>query len=550
VRDALYERLAPQVRSLLHWRVGQALQTICGDEPEEQLLEIAHHFYNGVDQGNGEQAIGVCSRAGALASKRLAYEEAVVQFRRAIELTDVYLPEHEATKCDLHLALGAEQARTGERAAAQATFGFAARLAAGLDDGVRFARAALGAFPGFFAVEAGAPDTFAISLLREALERVGEGDLNLRALLLARLAMALAWSDEGEQRTALTREASSLASASGIPTLVLQVLLARWFAEWTPDGFEERWNIAAELMDRARVSADRETLLLCRLFWVTCLLERGEMGEFLRQVAAFEEAAEVLRQPEALWYAALLRSVHALHEGRLADAETLSARFAEIGELVGDANVFHSRMAHKIILAWEAGEIEALVEGARQGCEAYPSMVGWRAAYAWSLSQAGRLEECRREFETLARAGFDRIPKRMDWSLTLAFLADVAALIGARKEAAILYELLQPLRGRLLVLGLCVANWGCVSRHLGLLALVMGHEADAARLLLEAIEVDDRVGARAWAARSRYEFVRMAYRSQDSELRDRASKFLKEAEEIAEELSLTDLRHRLSSLGT
>jgi tetratricopeptide (TPR) repeat protein len=511
-------------------------------------LEIAHHFYRGVDEGDGQRAIGVCSRAGALASRRLAYEEAVVQYRRGIELAEVYLPADEALRCDLHLALGAEQARTGERAAAQATFGAAAASAAALEDGVRFARAALGAFPGFFAVEAGAPDAFAIRLLREGLHRIGDGNPNLRALLLARLAMALAWSDEGTQRTALTREAAALASASGDPSLELQVLLARWFAEWTPDGFDERWRIAEELMERARAAGDRETLLLCRLFWVTCLLERGETGEFLRQVAAFEEAAEVLRQPEALWYAALLRSVHALHEGRLAEAEALSARFAEIGELVGDANAFHSRMAHKIILAWEAGQSDALIEGAFRGSESYPGMVGWRAAYAWSLCQAGRLEDARREFLVLARAGFDQIPKRMDWSLTIAFLAEVAAEIGERKEAEILYELLLPLRGRSLVLGLCVANWGCPSRHLGRLALVMGREADAAEFLLEAIEVDDRAGARPWAARSRYEFVRMAYHSQDGEVRGRAAQFLSEAERTAKELGLVDLTRRLDSL--
>ena len=548
VRDALYERLTPHVRSALHWRVGEALQKVAGDDPEIQLLEIAHHFYRGVDQGNAVQALETCVAAGALASKTLAYEEAVVQYGRAIELASLCRGDDEMLRCELHLVLGAEQARAGDRAASQATFGTASRLARNLDDGVRFARAAMGALPGFFAVEAGSPDAFAIALLREALERAGDGNPHLRALLLARLAMALAWSEEGAHRIALSREAAALASASGDSVLILQVLLARWFAEWEPEGFEERWGIAEELMERASLSGDRETLLLCRLFWVTCLLERGEMTEFLRQVRVFEEAAEVLRQREALWYAALLRSVHALHEGRLADAEVLSSRFAEIGELVGDANVFHSRMAHKIILAWETGKHEELVAGALRGCEAYPGVVGWSAAYAWSLGQAGRLDACRREFEALARRGFQQIPKRMDWAVTMAFLADVAALLGAEEEADTIFRLLQPLRGRSLVLGLCVANWGCASRYLGGLAHAMGRDADAAELFLEAIKVDDRVGARAWAARARYDYARLAHLSGDRELCERAAPLLREAERTAKELGLSDLARRLDDL--
>jgi DNA-binding winged helix-turn-helix (wHTH) protein/tetratricopeptide (TPR) repeat protein len=548
VRDALYDRLPPKIRSALHWRVGEALQKIAGDNSEGQLLEIAHHFYRGVGQENGLRALETCAAAGALASKRLAYEEAVVQYGRATELASLYRDRDHGLLCELHLALGAEQARAGDRGASQATFGVASNLARRLDDGVRFAGAALGAFPGFFAVEAGAPDAFAIALLREALDRIGDTNPHLRALLLARLAMAVAWSDEGTNRITMSREAARLATTSGDPALILQVLLARWFAEWEPGGFEERWDIAEELMERASLSGDRETLLLCRLFWVTCLLERGEMAEFLRQVTVFEEAAEVLRQREALWYAALLRSVHALHEGRLADAEALSLRFAEIGELIGDANVFHCRMAHKIILGWETGKTEELITAALQGCEAYPGVVGWRAAYTWSLGQAGRLDECRREFEALARRGFQHIPRRMDWGVTMAFLADVAALLGAEKEAGAIYRLLEPLRGRSLVLGLCVANWGCASRYLGSLARTMGRDSEAAELFLEAINVDDHAGARAWAARDRYEYARLCQHSADRQVSERAASMLREAEQSSAELGLSNLALRLDGL--
>jgi hypothetical protein len=365
------------------------------------------------------------------------------------------------------------------------------------------ALAAVGSFPGFFAVEAGAPDVEVIDLLREALATTSLEDGKQRALLKSRLAMAIAWFEEGNERRVLCEEAHAFAAESGDLALQVQVLLARWFAEWAPDEFQQRWAIARDLISRARLFGDTETLLLCRLFWVTCLLERGEIAEFRREVAIFQDAAERLRQPEALWYAALLQAVEALHSGRLREGEKLSARFFSIGRLVGDANVFHSRMAQRFLIAREQAEWELLVRIASEAVEAYPRVVGWRATKAWALSEAGRLEEARHEFVSLSQQGFEDIPRRMDWSVTIALLSDVAVALEAREEGETLFRLLKPLRGRLIVVGLCVVTWGCASQYLGKLRVLSGSMAEGAALLAESAEIEDAAGAEAWAVRSR-----------------------------------------------
>jgi hypothetical protein len=77
----------------------------------------------------------------------------------------------------------------------------------------------------------------------------------------------------------------------------------------------------------------------------------------------------------------------------------------------------------------------------------------------------------------------------------------------------------------------------------------MGREAEALQLLEEAIETDERVGARAWAARSRYEFARVACRSENRKVRSQAAQAFEEAREAAESLGLTDLKRRLGSLS-
>lgn len=548
IRELIYESMEPSKRLEYHRAIALALERRHGAAGGSAVSEYAFHMYRSASADSSLRCVEACMAAGSYASAQLAYEDAAVQYSRALELATVHLPAEVALHCDIYLGLGMEISRTGDRAGARIHFMRAVALARSIQDSARLAHAAMACFPGFFAVEAGAPDIEVIALLREAIAGVQGGELRLRALLQSRLAMAIAWYERGYERRSLCIEASKLAKLVGDPGLEVQVLLARWFAEWDPTEFEKRWSIAQDLISRARLVGDTETLLLCRLFWVTCLLERGEISEFRRESGVFQDAADRLRQPEALWYAALLRAVDALHSGRLVEAEKHSAAFFSIGRLVGDANVFHSRMGQRFLIAREQGEWDLLVRIASEAVDAYPGVVGWRATKAWALSEAGRLEEARREFLPLARSGFENIPRRMDWSVTMALLSEVAVALGAREEGDALYALMKPLRGRLIVLGLCVLTWGCGSQFLGRLRILSGRLDEGVVLLEEAVAVEDAVGARAWAARSRLALAEALkdptmMRSQWSR-----AEVIQGCREAAESLGLVDLNRRLSAL--
>lgn len=504
VRELVYDALEPAIRREYHGRVASALERIHGDAMSHSVLsEYSLHMYRGADSGDSMRCVAACMKAGSYAGSQLAYEEAVTQYSRALEIATLHLHHEQTLHCDIHLALGAELSRTGDRSEARSHFMRSVGLARATSDSERLALAAMGCAPGFFAVEAGAPDLEVIEILREALAGIDTADLRMQSLLKSRLAMAIAWYERGSERRELCREAGEIATRLDDPGLQLQVLLAKWFAEWDPTECEVRWRVAAELIHLASAVGDTETRLLCRLFWVTCLLERGEIDEFRREVASFRDAADRLRQPEALWYATLLESVDSLHSGNLRDAEVQSSRFFSIGRLVGDANVFHSRMAQRFLMARELAEWDLLVGIASEAVEAYPGVVGWRATKTWALSEAGRVDEARLEFARLAIGGFENIPRRMDWSVTMALLSEVAVALDARQEGEVLYRLMEPLRGRLIVLGLCVLTWGCGSQFLGKLRILLGDREGGARLLAEAVAVEDAAGARAWAARSR-----------------------------------------------
>lgn len=516
VREVLYERVELVERARMHWLVADAIEAIHGVEAEEFCSEIAFHRFSGSTYGEPLRAISACRRAGLIASAQLAYEEAATQFQRALELAEVVVPRDSELQCDLLLALGREQTRSGDRDLAAATLARAAALAREMGDGTRLAAAALASSPGLFSVEAGAPDEFVIALLREAIASCGVGDDRVRARLMARLAMALAWCDSADEKAWLIADASRIASARRDSQLELHVLVAQWFAEWQPAEFERRWSIADRLIVQSGSDGDPETSLLCRLFHVTCLLERGEIKEFKRQVALFTEAADSLRQPEAIWYSTLLRAMLALHLGELDEADRCSRQFAQLGEMVRDANVFHSRTSHRVLLAWESGDLDEMVNAASAGCDAFPAMYGWHSARAWALARAGRVIEAQREIDFLVRNGVDAIPRTMDWPVTMAILGETAVLLGDPDLSEAVFRELGCLRGRTIVLGLCVATWGCASRYLGRLASVRGEWNLSEQLLREAVEVDTRAEAKAWAAWSMYELGRVLMNHPDA----------------------------------
>lgn len=550
VRDVLYDTVPVEERSRLHWKIGLAISHRPELATSSQLEDAAFHLYTGLSAGDPTTAFTACRLAGQACSARFAYEESATHFLRASSIASAYLPESIEDRCDVEFALGSELLRSGDRDGGAAAMRRAADFARRSCDWHRLARVALGSFPGFFSIEAGAPDDGVIALLRESLDRTSAESATTRALVMSRLAMALAWTNCDDERTALTRGAWELARTSADVSLKLQVLIARWFAEWRPENFESRWSIADELMAFAGDACDRETTLLCRLFFVTCLIERGETNEFERQLSVFEEAAEVIRQPEAIWYSTLLKATYALHVGRISEADQLSRRFAEFGELIRDANVFHSRTTHRVLIAHEMARYDEMVGAASEGSDRYPAMYGWKAARIWALLLSDRVSEGRREFDILCRDGIASIPRRMDWTVTMAMLSESASRLRDRERCLELLKLFEPLRGRMIVLGLCVVTWGCASRFLAKLAAALGQYDQAERFFDEAIAREDEAGARVWAAWSRLELGQLLLSRPTGGLgRSRAARLIEEARSANSALGLTGLGNALERIS-
>jgi hypothetical protein len=100
-------------------------------------------------------------------------------------------------------------------------------------------------------------------------------------------------------------------------------------------------------------------------------------------------------------------------------------------------------------------------------------------------------------------------PADRNWAPAASFASELAAALGARAACRWLYDALTPLAGGVAVMGVAITFRGAVDHHLGLLAAALDRPAAARAHLEHALAVHDRLGARTWALKSRYELARV-----------------------------------------
>jgi hypothetical protein len=124
---------------------------------------------------------------------------------------------------------------------------------------------------------------------------------------------------------------------------------------------------------------------------------------------------------------------------------------------------------------------------------------------ALCCTNAGDLAGARSAYEQLAARNFE-LPPDSNWLLAIAVLADTAAALGDRDGASTLAGLLEPYADRHVVLN-CFggggAYWGPVAHHLGRLAAILGHGAEARAHLERAVRACAAMRAIAFTPRSR-----------------------------------------------
>jgi hypothetical protein len=533
VRETLYAELGTAERGRLHGAVGEAMEQIYEGELDGRLSELAHHFFEAAMAGDAGKAVDYSTRAGRRAARGLAWDEAARLFRQALAALELDQPDP-SRRAELLVELGRAEVHTGARSARE-TLGTAAAAAEEVGRPDLLARAALDF--GAFALSPGIVDEELVRLLERALAGLEDSDSPLRVRLLARLGVALYWSEDEARRLTAAEQAVAMARRLDDRPALAYALANRQAATSSPDRTEECVETALELFRLCESSADLELELPVRVRQIGYLLELDDLAGADVALETLTRLAAESRDPRAQAYVPLQRSRRLAMEGALEEAEYMTGEAARLATDLSDSTIPLQTAAQVIAIRWSQGRLREKHSELKRFADSYPAMPVYRAALALSFSEDGCDADARRELRLLAARDFERIPRDNVWLLAMAFLSETCARLGEAKEAATLYRLLAPFEGRNVVSPDAIFA-GPVSRYLGLLSIARQDWEAAERHLGAAFDQASLDGARPTMARTRLDHARMLLARGGAADRVRAAALLEEARTLANELGL------------
>jgi DNA-binding winged helix-turn-helix (wHTH) protein/tetratricopeptide (TPR) repeat protein len=534
IHEAILAELDGLRRARLHLALGLAFEA-AGGEVAAPAAELARHFLAAEALGTSARAAHWSLRAGAAASRSLAYEEAAGHYERALARLDPGALAPEA-RYDLLLALGrARHFGLGDYVRAREAFSAAAAVARELGDPARLAEAALAyaAIPQSSVPEA---ERECCAVLEDALAAQPPDAELARARLLARLAAFLASEPRRQaEAVALARGALATARRAQDASTVLEALLplnrALRLQGLTPP--EERLAVSAESSALAEALDAGVFENLARGQRISPLLELARRAEVDTEVDRYAALAERLRVPALSWLVPILRAMQQLLDGDFGRVEATALSALPVAAKVPGSVAPGVIAVLLYVLRREQGRL-AEVEGAMRGLVAsYPGVPGPRAWLALLLAESGRPDLAREELAWFAREGLGTLAGTEGWRPSLAMLGEACLAVGEDGLLPALHAELLPVARHCLVVGDGILCVGPAARVLGGMAARLGRLDEAWAHFERALALAGELRSPPWAARTRLDWARALLRHGGRADRARAAVLAGEARAAA-----------------
>jgi class 3 adenylate cyclase len=365
----------------------------------------------------------------------------------------------------------------------------------------------------------------------------------LRANVLANLAMALYFRSTRERRAELTTLAVEMAKRLGDPATLGYALNSRHVALWSPANFEERIEIADEIVRLGEEAGDAALTLTGRGWRIAGLLELGDWTAVELEIEAYTRLAAETRLPRFLWLVGVWDAMRRLLRGPFdEEAEALIARALALGQKANDADALQTFGAQMLFLRKEQKRIAEMEGGVRMYVDQYPTIRTWRCALAYLYALDGRPAEARAALTPVIDQGFRSIPHDLYLVTALALSAHTLFVLEDRENAAVVYDLLLPFEGQIVTVGYgVVISFGSVAHYLGLLATTLERFDEASRHFAEALAAHTRIGALPLAAHTQHADARMLVERGGPEDSRKALELVNRALATAQELGMRAL---------
>jgi tetratricopeptide (TPR) repeat protein len=489
VREAVYEGLGPVRTRRLHQRIGNALERAYRGR-DELAATLAHHFLRAAPLTPSDKAVSYSTRAGELAARSVAYEQAARHFEDALRALDLGVPDP-LRRCEVLLALGDVRWRAGEVDTARRIFTEAARAAKAAGDSMLFARAALGYGEGVggqgLTFQA---DQTLITLLEDAL-RARDIDDVLRARLMARLAVQCYWTNDPDRGVRLSTEAVEIAERLDDPRLLLETVYS--LDARRPASSSEVMRADA-IIAAATERDDLELLFWAYQYRLTILAELRDVPSVDADINACSRIADELRIARYRWQATSWRFGRALMRGDLAHADRLAEESLRLCEQFESGPALFVYGAQLGVLRWLQGRFDELEPMLVSYAEQYPWIPGYSAGLALMYAEAMRVPESRAATERLAAGEFAVLRENPAERLSLWMLAVATRVIDDPAAARLLAKGLDAYADMDITMAGIVLNLGSTRLPMGLYAAAQGDLDRALDELEQAVERNAETG--------------------------------------------------------
>lgn len=544
VAEVLRTALGTAARAELHQRIAAALEHTHRDDPGPHLAALAHHYCEALAVGSAEKAIAYSRRGAAYASSQSAFAEAARLYGMTLRALAAGRGSDQAVACETLLAMGEAQAHGESLEQARQAFERAAEIARRLGRSDLLAQAALRAsawFGTFFTL-----DRALTTLVEEALAAVGDGDSAARAALLAVLGGERHWAGQREAGLSLSDDAVAMARRIADPRALVSALWVASQIRWGPDDVAGRLASATEIAALAESIGDQQRALRAREMRFTALLEMGDIPAVRAETQAY--AALARRAGEEFGIVERFDAALALLRGDFARAEQQIQALAQHAERRQDRALLVCVHALSAALWEEQGRLDPAHLNAETSAllAQSPALVAqYRVVSALLQLLAGQHAEAAAELAALARAQCAAIPRDWNWLDNMRGLSILCVALRDAPHAAVVYELLLPYADRNIT-----AGWGDVARgsaalYLGALARVLGRHDAALAHLDQALDFNERMGARPSVARTQYEAGRTALERDAAGDRERGLDLLRSSVVTAVALGMKPLERRV-----
>ncbi len=545
IPETLYNGLSGPARRELHQRIADAIEALYSPDLEPYLSELAHHHASSLPDGNLEKAHDYAARAAARAEKTFAYEEAARLYGLALSTLDSTSQSDHRRRCELTLSLASALYSSGEFDRAREQFEKAAAAAIKLGDTDKQAIAVLGL--GMAPSPPGVPNHALIKMFEDALAALGEHDSPLRALVLARLAEELYWSDEHARRNELSLLAVEISRRTGDRHALIDSLYRRHIVLTAPDTTEERLAISTEILSLIQEIGASDAVLRAHYLRIEDLVELGHMDAVDREIEVYQQRMHELRQQHLEIYDLML-AMRALMKGQFEEAEQLALRGFETGQRRREGFSQQILAAQLSTVRREQGRLAELAPVVKGFISQYPSLTYARCGLAFCYSQMNDRASALEEFEHLAADEFKAISRNATWLPSMVLLSELCAYLSDAPRARVLYKLLLPyaLRNASLDVYVC---YGAVSHYLGILATTAGEFDTAESHFSHALEFNQRMATRPWIAHTRFRYAAMLLTRNRPGDRDKGIEMARLALSAADAIGMKILANRVRELA-